>query len=35
MKSIALDEKWTFSRGFLDSVGMLQEPGGGRSESSP
>lgn len=34
MKSIALDEKRTFSRGFLDSVGMLQEPGG-RSESSP
>lgn len=29
MKSIALDEKRTFSRGFLDSVGMLQEPGGG------
>ncbi len=25
MKSIALDEKWTFPRGFLDSVGMLSE----------
>ena len=28
MKSIALDEKWTFRRSFLDSVGMLaQDPG--------
>ncbi len=27
MKTITLDEKWTFRRGFLDSVGMLQEPG--------
>ena len=28
MKSVSLDEKWTFRRGFLDSIGMLeQDPG--------
>lgn len=28
MKSVNLDEKWTFRRSFLDSVGMLeQDPG--------
>lgn len=28
MKSINLDEKWTFRRGYLDSVGMLSEDPG-------
>ena len=28
MKSINLDEKWTFRRGFLDSVGMLSQDRG-------
>ena len=28
MKSIAIDEKWRFRRGFLDSIGMLDyDPG--------
>ena len=28
MKSIALDEKWTFRRSYLDSIGMLSEDKG-------
>ena len=28
MKNINLDEKWTFRRGYLDSVGMLSEDPG-------
>ena len=28
MKSVLIDEKWQFRRGFLDSIGMLEsDPG--------